>query len=669
MAWHSCFPIATSPPLSFPPNACIFVASFRSEGRCTVNQGSVHYHLCLPAPLHFAFLSVATMTSIPLHCNICPRAPDFSDLSHLLTHVASKGHLSHYSKAKLRARTDENVRYELDTYDQWYDVHQIEKLLSQRMSSKESRDSTRSRLTVRDDKPSKPARPTKRRNRKHTTAPIVNPTPSPVKIEYAIDPRLGPDRLPLRSLPNLPESPSEEAAIRHRSHVPRMLDRQTTSPLHRIRSSSLPPYHRSARKSLASHEFEDESDCLNDFFESPSRTIHPDLPDCSSFMQPIPQPRVDTGEEQSVPQASPVLKGIKYPGMSLFDSASQEAQRLRNQRKDGSVLQQMEIDSYAIEPMEHIYWPNGGLKKKRLITGNVESSPLREASPPPKRTRTGTRRVLAKISTNASRPASKRGRKPTRAASASALAFDGMADSALNTLQTAYPRNAHVLNDAGTDAEYRSLAPKASHDHQRKPAFAVFRDPPETIKASIETVRGETKANSYQPQLKDSARQGALPRSQLWPTKPGASTASSVTVLPRSASTPPAPARSEAERLEESAISEDQENSPIVFDLGDEEPEHVEPERATQRYFSVIGNQPPEFFSSMPPQMEFGGLAGPQYYGTSLNPLNFFLGRHYQQPHFSPATITQRVSPSALGQGPTASASHTRRSNHGNDQE
>lgn len=45
-------------------------------------------------------------------------------------------------------------------------------------------------------------------------------------------------------------------------------------------------------------------------------------------------------------------------------------------------------------------------------------------------------------------------------------------------------------------------------------------------------------------------------------------------------------------------------------------------ERATQRYFSVTGNEEPQFYDVMPPQMEFGGMVDPRYLGSTLNPLN-----------------------------------------------
>lgn len=82
------------------------------------------------------------MASIPLLCNICPKEPEFSDISHLLTHVASKGHLSQYHKAQIRSRQDASIREKLTIYDRWYERYQIEKLLSQRMIAKESRETT-----------------------------------------------------------------------------------------------------------------------------------------------------------------------------------------------------------------------------------------------------------------------------------------------------------------------------------------------------------------------------------------------------------------------------------------------------------------------------------------------------------------------------------------------
>ncbi|KAK5000373.1 hypothetical protein LTR16_006932, partial [Cryomyces antarcticus] len=76
-------------------------------------------------------------TNIPLHCNICPKKPDFSDVSHLLTHIASKGHLSHYYKVKVRAGSEDYSRQLIEAYDRWYAEWKMEDLMSQRMNLKE----------------------------------------------------------------------------------------------------------------------------------------------------------------------------------------------------------------------------------------------------------------------------------------------------------------------------------------------------------------------------------------------------------------------------------------------------------------------------------------------------------------------------------------------------
>lgn len=78
-------------------------------------------------------------TCIPLECIICPKKPSFSDVSHLLTHIASKGHLSHYYKIKVRAATEHGSRRLLDEYDTWYADWAVEHLMSDRMYLKEQR--------------------------------------------------------------------------------------------------------------------------------------------------------------------------------------------------------------------------------------------------------------------------------------------------------------------------------------------------------------------------------------------------------------------------------------------------------------------------------------------------------------------------------------------------
>jgi len=77
--------------------------------------------------------------SLPLHCNICPKKPDFSDVSHLLTHIASKGHLSHYYKVKVRSSHERVSRDLIEAYDRWYVTWNVEQLMSERMHLKDRR--------------------------------------------------------------------------------------------------------------------------------------------------------------------------------------------------------------------------------------------------------------------------------------------------------------------------------------------------------------------------------------------------------------------------------------------------------------------------------------------------------------------------------------------------
>lgn len=82
-----------------------------------------------------------TTPNIPLHCNVCPRKPDFSDISHLLTHVSSKGHLSNYFKLKVKAGQDAAAQKTVNDYDDWYEHYGVQGLMSDRMTQKERKKS------------------------------------------------------------------------------------------------------------------------------------------------------------------------------------------------------------------------------------------------------------------------------------------------------------------------------------------------------------------------------------------------------------------------------------------------------------------------------------------------------------------------------------------------
>lgn len=88
--------------------------------------------------------------------------------------------------------------------------------------------------------------------------------------------------------------------------------------------------------------------------------------------------------DETIVADSSRLKGVFWPGMDIFDSATPEAKRKRNQRKDVSVIEKLEQDSTIVQATENVWSPQGGNLKKTLpITGLPEeddefmSSPLK----------------------------------------------------------------------------------------------------------------------------------------------------------------------------------------------------------------------------------------------------------------------------------------------------
>ena len=77
--------------------------------------------------------------TIPLKCIVCPKLPSFSDVSHLLTHVASKGHLSCLFRLQVKAAKNEEAAATLAEYLGWYKQWGIEELMSERLNLKDKK--------------------------------------------------------------------------------------------------------------------------------------------------------------------------------------------------------------------------------------------------------------------------------------------------------------------------------------------------------------------------------------------------------------------------------------------------------------------------------------------------------------------------------------------------
>lgn len=88
----------------------------------------------------------------------------------------------------------------------------------------------------------------------------------------------------------------------------------------------------------------------------------------------IPSETTECDDENDINK----LKGVRFPGMGLFDSADDIQKRMRNQRKDDSVLKQMEETSSGIVPNEFVWAEDGEFQRIRDIyaTPSVEGSPV-----------------------------------------------------------------------------------------------------------------------------------------------------------------------------------------------------------------------------------------------------------------------------------------------------
>ena len=151
------------------------------------------------------------------------------------------------------------------------------------------------------------------------------------------------------------------------------------------------------------------------------------------------------------------LKGLIWPGMDIFDAATEEMRRKRNQKKDGSLLMRMERASELIDATETIYSPSGAMRKQRPITGNVDDdSPLKGETPiPKKRPARPKRTALAEESTNV--PASRRhSNRATR--------------SSISTTKTTFP----YLPSSSVDSPYDCAAHYAPIEDEKAELNLTF---------------------------------------------------------------------------------------------------------------------------------------------------------------------------------------------------
>ena len=208
------------------------------------------------------------------------------------------------------------------------------------------------------------------------------------------------------------------------------------------------------------------------------------------------------------PEASK-LKGVIWPGMDLFDAASFEARRKRNQKKDGSVLKRMEKTSELIEPYEIIYSSGGTRIKERFIDGNVDSSsPLQGETPVPKSKLPKKRQPLAAVSGNVPRKVQGNAKKPQAKTMA-----EVRSRAKPSKLSQAYAPSSSVEDllestsrfDPTTDESQDFKMAVGNLGEKRGPSFTIYRD--------------EDAQNSSMPRLGAQNPFNAVPN-QIYPARP-----------------------------------------------------------------------------------------------------------------------------------------------------
>jgi len=118
------------------------------------------------------------MAATLLSCSICPKQPTFSDTSHLLTHIGSKRHLSNLHKLQVRSYQEISASHQLAAYNQWYQQHDLGRLLSERMLQKGLKRATKRRRA---------STPTREIKKEYTKDAEIVASESQ---SFAVDPRL-----------------------------------------------------------------------------------------------------------------------------------------------------------------------------------------------------------------------------------------------------------------------------------------------------------------------------------------------------------------------------------------------------------------------------------------------------------------------------------------------
>ncbi|KAK3500567.1 hypothetical protein B0T13DRAFT_502056 [Neurospora crassa] len=391
-------------------------------------------------------------TSISLKCTLCPKQPLFSDVSHLLTHCSSKSHLSHRFKTEIRARHNDAARETIQQYLKWEETSGIHALLEDRLEAKENK------------KPAKRGRPAGTANRP-------------------------------KAFQNRDDLVKNEPAGEQLDHTP-VLAHWITDPnnasfqFHNLRHGHSyldPPAFQTPVMKRPRSDYS-APDTPENMFAS-KYTRWPSETATSDSILPSSEVTSEITEFDEEDDESSKLKGIRYPGMGLFDSANEQQKRKRNQRKDESVLKLMEEASTTIEQKEVIYNEDWTFQRERDVyasPSDFEGSPDRELEEAQNHKKKRNRR--APTLTNA---------KP-RATRSSAR------NKAVAKAKSTREATLSIEQD-------ESMSQISGHSHGAMDSYDVFHDPPQRSPHRTGSPMGSFFELRQRPALKMLPSNGPLP--------------------------------------------------------------------------------------------------------------------------------------------------------------
>ncbi|KAK3996414.1 hypothetical protein QBC44DRAFT_355578 [Cladorrhinum sp. PSN332] len=298
------------------------------------------------APMDLITRDEPATPTIPLKCCVCPKKPSFSDLSHLLTHVSSKSHLSYKYKKSLR-KDDQSVR-EHNEYAEWESRYGINDLAAERLLAKEQKKTggggRRSRVAA--------AGPVFATRNSRQEPEVVDHTLNLMKAEPEDFDQIEPMTTPWT---NSASNTGQYSVLRQN---PFDVAGYQTPVLKRVSDDFSVPSTPDPSRSISRRSLSD-----------PEVAESIETSELASDRQHISDDDSDLNK----------LKGVIYPGMGLFDSASEYQKRRRNQRKDESVLRNMIETSATITATEYVWDEDGDFQRTRDIyaTPSVEGSPER----------------------------------------------------------------------------------------------------------------------------------------------------------------------------------------------------------------------------------------------------------------------------------------------------